>query len=463
MKTRPLFFLPGIFILFIAIQLFTGSSEKQKPEFRNFYGIAWNGTPHENLAFAKQMGYDYVFYQKGMEKDSLSKGLHFYIETPEYSVYRRQIDTKAIYSPEEIRFAETHFALMNNSKSFPNNIARGWFMSDHTFTPQLDLQQQKVISWAIDSIVEYVESIESVNPDFKFGGFAWDVPQPAGDFWDTIQKPGRQITLEYWTRGDYGIKHPEVTHEYPTYSDGRIEFYKQLYHTTRAKFPGAKFMMEPYRIYDDWIKVVGHRTDAKEVTPDLLAQERFGTEFVDDKRIFDSGLINSENVASTTPDRFSEADNRLFAAKAAVNGAWFSWYGRFGGTGDMPGFKSIREVPARLKLIRVLANWENLNQTPMKERTWDGTVYKSPNAFASPDVIAVKQPETGKLFVVFLSENGKVEIPKGKKVAAIYSTDDLFIEKNDAAEKVIIRSNALIPAGTDCLEKGYIINFASLK
>jgi hypothetical protein len=115
-------------------------------------------------------------------------------------------------------------------------------------------------------------------------------------------------------------------------------------------------MMEPYRIYDDWINVVGHRTDAKEVTPDLLAQERFGTEFVDDERIFDSGLITRENVASTTPDRFSEADNRLFAAKAAVNGAWFSWYGRFGGTGDMPGFRSIREVPARLKLIRVLAN-----------------------------------------------------------------------------------------------------------
>jgi hypothetical protein len=403
------------------------------------------------------MGYDYVFYQKGMEKDSLSNGLHFYIETPEYSVYKRQIDTKQNNTHEEIRFAETHFALMNNSKSFPNNIARGWFMSDHTFTPQLDLQQQKVISWAIDSILEYVESIQSVNPDFRFGGFAWDVPQPAGDFWDTIQHPGRQITLKYWTGGDYGIKHPEVTHEYSTYSDGRIEFYKQLYQSTRAKFHGAKFMMEPYRIYDDWIQVVGHRADAKEVTPDILAQERFGTEFVDDQRIFDSGLITRENVASTTPDRFSEADNRLFAAKAAVNGAWFSWYGRFGGTGDMPGFKSIREVPARLKLIRVLANWENLNQTPLSHRLWDGTVYKSPNAYASPDVIAVKQPETEKLFVVFLTENGKVEIPKGKKVAAIYSTNDLFIEKNETTDEVILQSNELIPAETDCLEKGYII------
>jgi hypothetical protein len=459
MKSKLLFFLAGIFVLFIVIQSFTGSSEKQtkKPEFRNFYGIAWNGTPHENLAFAKQMGYDYVFYQKGMEKDSLSNGMHFYIETPEYSVYNRRMDTKAVYSPKVIRFAETHFALMNNSKPFPDNIARGWFMSDHTFTPQLDLQQQKVISWAIDSILKYVESIEAINPDFKFGGFAWDVPQPAGDFWDTIQKPGRQITLEYWTGGDFGIKHPDVTHEYSTYSDGRIEFYKQLYQSTRSKFPGAKFMMEPYRIYDDWINVVGHRADAKEVTPDLLAQEKFGTEFVDDKRIFDSGLIKSENVASTTPDRFSEADNRLFAAKAAVNGAWFSWYGRFGGTGDMPGFKSIREVPARLKLIRVLANWENLNQTPMKERSWDGTVYKSPNSFASPDVIAVKQPETGKLFVVFLSENGKVEIPKGKKVAAIYKTDDLFIENGDATGEILIQDNVLMIKELDCLGKGYII------
>ena len=78
-------------------------------------------------------------------------------------------------------------------------------------------------------------------------------------------------------------------------------------------------------------------------------------------------------------------------------------------------------------------------------------------------VIAVKQPETGKLFVVFLSENGKVKIPKGKKVAAIYKTDDLFIENGDAANELIPQSNALIPKGTDYLGKGYIINSTSLK
>jgi hypothetical protein len=427
------------------------------PDFRNFYGIVWVGSSHDNLAYARQMGYDYVFYKKGMEKDSLSKGLYFYLESPEYSIYTRNINTQKDYTPEEAWFAETHFALMNNTKAFPGNIARGWFFDDHNFTAQLDLQQQKVITWAIDSILRHVKAIEDQNPEFRFGGYAWDVPQPPGDFWDTIQNPGRQITLAHWTGGDFGIKHPDVTHDFETYSEGRIHFYKQLYKATREKFPNARFIMEPYRIYEDWIQPMGERADADEVTPDILAQEKFGTEFADDERIFQSGLINKDHVASTTPDRFGDDDNRLYAAKAAMNGSWFSWYGRFGGTGDMPGFRSIREVPARLKLIRMLANWENLNQTPLSQRTWDGTTYSSPFAFASPDVIALRQPFTDKLFVVFLTNKGKAEIPRGYKIVSVYNTNELFIEDVDATGEITIESGYLSPVSGNSLNKGYIV------
>lgn len=446
--------------LFICLQslISSGHISTNKPDFRNFYGISWRGTVTENLSYARQMGYNYVFYQKGMEKEALSNGLFFYIETPEYSIYNRRMETKKKYTPEEIRFAETHFALMNNTKQFPDNIARGWFMSEYAFTPQLDLQQQKVIDWAIDSILKYAESIEKQNPKFRFGGFAWDVPQPAGDFWDTIQKPGRQITLKFWTGGDFGVKHPDVKHDYSTYSDGRIEFYKQLYKATRKRYPDSRFIMEPYRIYEDWIKVVGDRSDAKEVTPDLLTQERFGTEFVDDERIFKSGLISKEYVMSTTPDRFSEQDNRLYAAKAAVNGAWFSWYGRFGGTGDMPSFKSITEVPPRLKLIRVLANWENGNRIPLDKRSWDGSTYKSPDAFASPDVIAIVQPGTNKMFVVFLTESGEVVLPAGKSISSVFEADDLFIEKDAPTNDLIIKSGKIRIRNISSLNKGYIIH-----
>ena len=84
-----------------------GQITENKPEFRNFYGISWRGTVIENLSYARQMGYNYVFYQKGMEKEALSNGLYFYIETPEYSVYNRRLDTKKKYSAEEIRFCHS--------------------------------------------------------------------------------------------------------------------------------------------------------------------------------------------------------------------------------------------------------------------------------------------------------------------------------------------------------------------
>lgn len=40
-------------------------------DHRNFYGIAWVGNNDDNLAYAKQMGYDYVLYHTGMEDHAL--------------------------------------------------------------------------------------------------------------------------------------------------------------------------------------------------------------------------------------------------------------------------------------------------------------------------------------------------------------------------------------------------------
>jgi len=197
---------------------------------------------------------------------------------------------------------------------------------------------------------------------------------------------------------------------------------------------------------------------AKRVIPDLLVQERFGTEFVTDGRIFEAGLISKAFVGSTTPDRFGEAENRLYAASAAMNGAWFSWYGRFGGTGDMPAFKSIAEVPFRLKLIRVLANWENLNLTSLAKRSWDGTTYQSPTAFAGPNAIAVMQPATAKLFVVFLTEKGEILLPKSKKVLAIFKADSLFCEQGKELNEVEIVEGRLRPVGEKGLNNGYILH-----
>jgi hypothetical protein len=254
------------------------------------------------------------------------------------------------------------------------------------------------------------------------------VPQPAGDFWDTIQPPGKQITLKYWTGGDYGVKHTNLLQDYATYSEGHVQFYKKLFADVRAKWPNAKFIMEPYHVYDEWIKVVKDLPDAKAIMPDILSQESTGKQFVEDECIFASGLISKSDMACTSPNSVGEEMNRTLAATAAVNGALFTWYGRFGGTGDMPDYKSITEVPPRLKLIRLLTDWENGNHVPLDQRQWNGMIYKSKYAYAGPDAIALLQPGTSKLFITLLSTDGTVSIPPGKIITAVYETDNLFCE-----------------------------------
>ena len=191
--------------------------------------------------------------------------------------------------------------------------------------------------------------------------------------------------------------------------------------------------------------------------PDMLMQEKYGTEFVDDARIFESGIITKNCMASTTPDESREYESRVIAAKASINGAWFNWYGRFGGSGNMPAYRNIFEIPPRLKLIRMVPNWENLSGIPLSERHWDGEVYSSPNAYVSKDIICSRQPKTGKIFVVFLTNEGVVKLPSGKTVKNIYHTDDFFMESGDAIPDVTISSGTVRLNGNSGIEKGYII------
>ncbi|WAC13220.1 hypothetical protein [Dyadobacter pollutisoli] len=431
------------------------------PEYVNFYGISWRGSAHDNLAYARQMSYKYVFYQKGMELDPLSDGMYFYIETPEYSVYRRGIISKKTYSKDEINFYESHCVLKDSVAAFPANLASGWIAQPGSgdFTVLLDFQQQAVISWAIDSILDYTKAIQLVNPRFKFAGFAWDEPTPAGDFWDIENGKRIHAKLEKWNNGDHSARLSSSAREkqFQSYTDGHLEYYKQLFSATRKLYPHSHFISEPYSIYDSWIKLIKDRKDAKDFSPDILCQEGSTTMFVDDKRIAASGLITKQNILCTTPDKFGEAVNLLLAAKAAVNGSGFTWYGRFGGTGDMPDYKNITEVPARLKLIRVIPAWENKNGSSLISRVWDGQTYKSSNAFASADIIYAKKPGTQQIFAVFLTSNGTIHIPSNKKVVSIFAANDLFSAEADAMNDFQIHGQTVKTKTDKSLNKGFIL------
>ena len=425
-------------------------------DYRNFYGISWRGNAHENLVYARQMKYDYVFYQAGMEKDTLSNGLYFYLETPEYFTYSSELDMSQTYSAKQITFYETCCALKNTTSSFPNNIATGWFDNNTTFRPLLDFQQQKVISFCIDSIVKIAKKIEAINPNFHFGGCSWDEPRPVGDFYSPPPTTAG-VSLSYWTGGDYGAVHSGVTHDFSTYTDGHMAFYKQLYSSVRQNWPGAKFISEPYNIYDGWISQIQNRSDASQVTMDLLSQEGPGTYFVDDSRNFAGGLVTKDRVMSTTPNVGDEPNNRVIMAKAATTGATFNWFGRFGGSGNMPNYSSITQVPGWLKLIRSIPNWENINQTTLTQRTWDGTTYKSPTAYSDPKAIGVLQPGTKKYFVVLMTSDAQVTIPAGRTIVSISKTNTLNVEAGDGSADLIVSNGVVKLNGTAGLNNTYIL------
>ncbi|MDR1222228.1 MAG: hypothetical protein LBL07_05035, partial [Tannerella sp.] len=375
-----------------------------EPDYRNFYGIVWVGNNDDNLAYAKQMGYDYIFYHFGMADHANVDSLKFYLETPQYDCYEREIDRNHPFKADEKEYLSRFVALKDASKPFPDNLARGWFSESTFFSVEPDLQQQKVIDFLVDSILNRAASLERRERGFEFGGYAWDVPQLTGDFWDTIQSSGgNQVTLAYWTGHDSGDRHPDVTHEYKTYSDGHAAFYKTLRKKTGERFPDARFIVEPWEPYEDWLAHIENRPDANELTVDLIVQEKDGIDFATDKNVLKSGLTDYSKLGCTSPNLYSEAGNREVAGTAASLGSAFGWFGRFGGTGDMPDYKSVRQVPARLKLVRMIPNWENLHRTPLEQRNWDGEVYSSPKSHISENVIYSIQPRTDKLFVVFLT------------------------------------------------------------
>jgi hypothetical protein len=421
----------------------------------NFYGICWNGKVDDNLKFARQMGYEYVMYQKGMENSSLASDLHFYLESPDYQVYNslgidRTLSLKKDYTPEQKAAYQKYFALKANNLSFPENMASGWFSGDG-FSVEPDWQQQNVIDYFVKNVVEDSRSKERPARNFLFGGVAWDVPQLTGDFYGG----GKQVTLEYWNGKDSSGLYPGNTHEYATYSVGRVMYYLSLRAALNVEYSGryVKFIVEPYNFYDSWFKGL-QKLDPEfqsQLMEDIIVTEESGktgwatgTEFVDDKRVYETGLITRDHTGSTTPDNHDLASNKIIAGKAGINGAWFSWYGRFSGSGDRIPMKNIYEVPNWLQLIRVVANWDNLNGVPLSERKWDGSAYVSTDSRIDDNVIYSRQPKTQKLFVVFLNGEGEVKLNPGEKVVSVRKVDKFFCETEDGSTDLKIKGKKVV-------------------
>ena len=136
-------------VLFLGWQPCATAGDGLSPrDYRDVFGITWSGELHSNLQFAKQMGYDYVMYKRGMETDELASDLGFYLESPQYPAYPvpRSINLARTYSAGDRELYEKYFA-KKDGQPFPTNMATGWFSSPMVFSVEPDYQNQEVIDF----------------------------------------------------------------------------------------------------------------------------------------------------------------------------------------------------------------------------------------------------------------------------------------------------------------------------
>lgn len=448
-------FLGYVFLVFTQVFFLfeTGliSTVSANDTWKSWYGITVDGSAESGAKYARQMGYDSINIKSGIYaspdtykgKQAFS-GFKFYFINPDKMLirsmgYDRNINITKSYSQAERDFYNQYMT-WKSYDPFPDNIATGWFQGTSTeFNPLWDFQQQAVIDMVVEGVIAMCHDYEDVSLPFTFAGHMYDEPALDGYFFNWINGDNEVTYLSNWTGTESGLLHGTITHEYATYQDGKAAFFKQLKARMLAEFPNAKWIVEPYDVYWGWINQIKDRTDKDELTPDMISQESSSTEFVDDSAIFNSGLaITKDMMGISQPNSVDEYENRLYAANAGINRAWYNWFLRFGGTGNMPSFQNITEVYPRLKLIRCLPNWDNLNNVPLTDRSWDGSVYRSTKSYASSDVMYSRQPKTGKLFVVFVTKNGVVKLNAGETVTGVQRADGYFIESGDGSADVAI-------------------------
>jgi hypothetical protein len=458
-----------IIVAFAAIfVLILSSNIASAVDYRNAYMVIWDGTACDNLAYAKSMGYDYVLYQSGMEDCMSNIDMYFYIESPDQNL---QIRGDFIYFDKEYTAEEkntyNNLLLWKSTAAFPNNLATGWFFGQgEFFRPLADFQQKAVIDTLVSRALTQITKIEDPSKKFYFGGWSWDVPNLDGDLWSGLQNlplqnktgTGTQVTISYWTGTCSGAAHSGITQDYSCYKDGKAAYYKKLFSETRKLYPNMKIYMDPYNPWTSYIESISTRSDAALLKPDILCEEKETTEFVTDSRLFATGLMTKDKMCSDTPKEYTVQGNLDIAGNAAVNGAWFLWYGRIGGTGNFPPLASIKDVPDRLKLIRAMTSWDNVNKVPLSSRKWDAAKheYTSTLSKANLNIIYSVHPKNKKTYLVVLNKAEGMNL-NGKAVDTIYSVDSLFQPKTSATADFTVSNGALYLKSDSNLGKGYII------
>ncbi len=483
-------------------------------KWMNYYGVAWTGTPADNVKYAKQMGYDYICITgnsnniQGYKDAATDNGytsenpLMFYFINPEQASYiystspsvptisqitwsPNLIDIDHTYTAPQIAWYEARAVWKDNTKTWPDNLATGFWANKvngtfRRFAIQWDYQQASVRAELKSKIEQLIILHETTN--FKFAGIMWDLPGFEGDF-HSQTNANNLITDQTANGSNSGYLHGTITHDYSTFQDGMAQYYKELFSYLRGLYPRCKWITDPSYPYatftqsparKEYLYQASLRSDRADLIPDALLQENgkitetiSGVQsaylFADDTRIFnvDKMPITPDMVGSHQRNSHDETIGRTIAGKAGAVGSWYNWFGQFT-LNDRISYTDITQLPAWLKLIRCIPGWDNLRQIPFVARVWDGFVYQSTYSYISSNIIYSRHPKTDKIFVVYLTTNGILTIGENEQIFSIQKTDEYMVESENGYSDFIITGNQLKIKNGINTNKCYIITTQQL-
>ncbi len=227
---------------------------------------------------------------------------------------------------------------------------------------------------------------------------------------------------------------------FATAAEGQLEYIKRLQHYFRNQL-GLPMSGNPYRMK--------HYQSRHPVAPFDLYYNENGS--LETNQASDFGVIPPNYVAVSLPANDQFNDNYLQALKTAgiamKQGSWFGWFAR----------AKPSQTSNGVQLLRALPNWDNLvNATA---RSWDPNTlkYQTSNSYADANVVYSHHPETGKLFVVFQTQQGAVRLRPGETITDVRRVDNLFIETTDGFTDLAITNSHVILANTSNMGRGYIL------
>ena len=284
------------------------------------------------------------------------------------------------------------------------------------------------------------------------------------------------------------VAHAGITHDYATFREACFRFYLTLRDGLEAEFAGERniyYVFEPWALwgtggwgdlYTTYIRTAIEApfltdTEKRRVLGDYLTmegadQKQFhpGSEggYLDE--IEATGYLTRKNIGSSTQSTYDfyydpvEQDNLTFLGELARVGVWFNSFGALNRTMD-----DISDWSDELVLARLLPNWENINGVAEADRSWDGTnlVYSSAMSYADRDVIYARQPTTGLLFAVFLSNSGRISLKSGEQVTQVRKTNEVYEAQGpgseDAMSALDINGETVTLSATGQTQELYVI------